>query len=81
MTVAISIADCEPIYFAFPPIFLSPIFLSKSGIPMFLSRFRVRGYKCLEDIDLALTPIHVLIGPGDSGKTGLLEAISAFYGR
>src|SRR5208282_2865687 len=48
---------------------------------MFLSRFRVRGYKCLEDVDIALTPIHVLIGPGDSGKTSLLEAISAFYGR
>ena len=48
---------------------------------MFLSRFRVRGYKCLEDVEVALTPIHVLIGPGDSGKTSLLEAISAFYGR
>ena len=48
---------------------------------MFLSRFRVRGYKCLEDVDVALTPIHVLIGPSDSGKTSLLEAISAFYGR
>ena len=48
---------------------------------MFLSRFRVRGYKCLEDLELALTPIHVLIGPGDCGKTSLLEAISAFYGR
>ncbi len=48
---------------------------------MFLSRFHVRGYKCLEDVDVALTPMHVLIGPGDSGKTSLLEAISAFYGR
>ena len=28
-----------------------------------------------------LTPIHVFIGPGDSGKTSLLEAISAFHGR
>lgn len=48
---------------------------------MFLSRFRVRGYKCLEDVDIALTPIHVLIGRGDCGKTSLLEAISAFCGR
>ena len=48
---------------------------------MFLSRFRVRGYKCLEDVELPLTPIHVLTGQSDSGKTSLLEAISAFYGR
>ena len=35
---------------------------------MFLSRFRVRGYKCLEDVDLALTPIHVLIGPAIAAR-------------
>jgi len=48
---------------------------------MFLSRFRVRGYKCLEDVEVPLTPIHVFIGPGGCGKTSLLEAISALYGR
>ena len=48
---------------------------------MFLSRFRVRGYKCLEDVEVSLSPIHVLIGRSDSGKSSLLEAISAFYGR
>jgi predicted ATPase len=45
---------------------------------MFLSRFGVKDYKCLGDIDLPLTPMHVLIGPNDSGKTSLLEALAAF---
>ena len=44
---------------------------------MFLSRFGVKNYKCLGDIDIPLTPIHVLIGPNDSGKTSLLEAMAA----
>jgi len=46
---------------------------------MYLSRFRVKNYKCLADVDIPLTPIHVLIGPNDAGKTSLLETISAFY--
>jgi hypothetical protein len=44
---------------------------------MFLSRFGVKRYKCLGDIDIPLTPIHVLIGENDAGKTSLLEAIAA----
>jgi len=47
---------------------------------MFLSRFGVKNYKCLGEIDIPLTPIHVLIGPNDSGKTSLLEAMAAFHG-
>lgn len=46
---------------------------------MYLSRFGVKNYKCLGEIDIPLTPIHVLIGQNDSGKTSLLEAIYAFY--
>ena len=46
---------------------------------MFLSRFGVKNYKCLVDIDIPLTPIHVLIGQNDAGKTSLLEALEAFY--
>ena len=45
---------------------------------MFLSRFGVKRYKCLGDIDVPLTPIHVLIGENDAGKTSLLEAMAAF---
>ena len=47
---------------------------------MFLSRFGVKNYKCLGDIDIPLTPLHVLIGQNDSGKTSLLEAVVALYG-
>jgi predicted ATPase len=42
-----------------------------------ITHFRVRNYKALRDVSLALTPIHVLIGPNDSGKTSLLEAMRA----
>jgi predicted ATPase len=45
---------------------------------MYLSRFGVTDYKCLGDVDVPLTPMHVLIGPNDSGKTSLLEALAAY---
>ena len=40
-----------------------------------LSHFSVKNYKCLADVSLPLTPIHVLIGQFDTGKTSLSEAI------
>ncbi len=40
-----------------------------------ISQFRVQHYKALRDVTLELTPMHVLIGPNDSGKTSLLEAL------
>ena len=43
-----------------------------------IKRFRVQNYKALRDVSLELTPMHVLIGPNDSGKTSILEAIAAF---
>ncbi len=46
---------------------------------MFLSRFGVKNYKCLGEIEIPLTPIHVLIGENDAGKTSLLEAMDAFF--
>lgn len=42
-----------------------------------ITRFRVKNYKALRDVELDLTPIHVLIGPNDTGKTSLLEAMRA----
>jgi AAA15 family ATPase/GTPase len=39
--------------------------------------FSVNNYKCLVDVGLPLTPIHVIIGQNDSGKTSLLEAMLA----
>jgi energy-coupling factor transporter ATP-binding protein EcfA2 len=42
-----------------------------------IQRFRVQNYKALRDVTLDLTPMHVLIGPNDTGKTSLLEALAA----
>lgn len=42
-----------------------------------IRRFHVKNYKALRDVSLELTPMHVLIGPNDSGKTSILEAIAA----
>ncbi len=42
-----------------------------------IKRLRVQNYKALHDITLELTPLHVLIGPNDSGKTSIMEAIAA----
>ena len=55
-------------------------YFTSKGTNMFLSRFGVKNYKCLGEIDIPLTPIHVLIGPNDAGKTSLMEAIAALYG-
>lgn len=43
-----------------------------------IKTFRVQNYKALCDVTLELTPIHVLIGPNDSGKTSLMEALRAY---
>jgi predicted ATPase len=42
-----------------------------------IKQFRVQNYKALHDVTLELTPLHVLIGPNDSGKSSILEAIAA----
>jgi predicted ATPase len=42
-----------------------------------IDEFDVNNYKCLVDVRLPLTPIHVIIGQNDSGKTSLLEAMLA----
>jgi predicted ATPase len=42
-----------------------------------IKRFQVQNYKALRDVTLDLTPIHVLIGPNDTGKTSILEALAA----
>ena len=44
-----------------------------------LSHFSVKNYKCLADVSLPLTPLHVLIGQNDTGKTSLLEAIRVSF--
>ncbi|MDX1967878.1 MAG: AAA family ATPase [Planctomycetaceae bacterium] len=41
-----------------------------------IETFRVQNFKALRDVTLNLTPIHLLIGPNDSGKTSLLQALA-----
>ncbi len=43
-----------------------------------ITHFSVKNYKALVSVGVPLTPIHVIIGQNDSGKTSLLEAIHAF---
>jgi energy-coupling factor transporter ATP-binding protein EcfA2 len=40
-------------------------------------RFRVQNFKALRDVTFDLTPLHVLIGPNDSGKSSILQALGA----
>src|SRR5487761_1297112 len=42
-----------------------------------IERIKIQNYKALREVSLELTPIHVLIGPNDSGKTSVLEAVAA----
>ena len=42
-----------------------------------ITKLRVKNFKALRDVEISLTPIHVLIGPNDSGKTSILDAIAA----
>jgi predicted ATPase len=42
-----------------------------------ITRLRVKNFKALRDVEVQLTPIHVLIGPNDSGKTSILDALAA----
>ncbi|WAS96899.1 AAA family ATPase [Nannocystis punicea] len=40
-----------------------------------LARLHVQNFKCLRDVDLAFGPFTVLIGPNDSGKSSILDAL------
>jgi predicted ATPase len=44
------------------------------GTPM-LTRIHIENYKCLRDVTVDLAPFTVLIGPNDSGKSSLLDAL------
>ncbi len=44
-----------------------------------IKQFHVENFKALRDVTVDLTPFHVLIGPNDSGKTSILQAIAALF--
>ncbi|AUX40112.1 hypothetical protein SOCE26_015090 [Sorangium cellulosum] len=41
----------------------------------YVEQLRIQGYGCVHDATLALTPLHALIGPNDSGKSTVLRAL------
>ncbi len=42
-----------------------------------VDQLRIQGFGCITDATLALTPLHAIIGPSDSGKTTVLRALRA----
>ncbi len=42
-----------------------------------VDKLRIQGFGCIADATLALTPIHAIVGPSDSGKTTVLRALRA----
>src|SRR5689334_715303 len=43
--------------------------------PPFITRFHVQHFRCVNDCELKLTRLHALVGPNDSGKSTLLQAL------
>ncbi len=42
-----------------------------------ITRVEIKNFKAIREASINLTPVHLLIGPNDSGKTSVLEAIAA----
>lgn len=42
-----------------------------------ITKLRIQGFGCIRDATFALTPLHAIIGPSDSGKTTVLRALRA----
>jgi predicted ATPase len=40
-----------------------------------INRLRIQRFKCLRDVEMTFEPLTVLIGPNDSGKSSILQAL------
>jgi predicted ATPase len=40
-----------------------------------ITQLNVKNYRCIQDIEFKLTPLHAVIGPNDSGKSSILRAL------
>lgn len=38
---------------------------------------RITDFRCIRHVELLLTPLHALVGPNDSGKSTILQAVAA----
>ena len=45
-----------------------------------IERFAAKNFGCLKETSLALTRVHALVGPNDSGKSTILAALHAARG-
>jgi predicted ATPase len=45
-----------------------------------IEKIHIQNFKCLRDVTVELGPFNVLIGPNDSGKSSLLQAIELLRG-
>ena len=43
-----------------------------------ITHLHIQNFKCLRDVQIDLAPFTILIGPNDSGKSSLLDAVSLF---
>lgn len=43
-----------------------------------LNKIRIQNFKCLREVEVDLTPLTVLIGPNDSGKSSFLTCLELF---
>jgi hypothetical protein len=46
-----------------------------------IQRVEIENYGCIRKLDLALSPLHALIGPNDSGKSTILRALRTAVDR
>lgn len=42
-----------------------------------ITHLHIQNFKCLRDVQVDLVPFTILIGPNDSGKSSLLDAVQA----
>ena len=47
----------------------------RAELPMRLTRLRVKNFRSIADIDIPLSPLAVLVGSNDSGKSNVVDAL------
>ena len=45
-----------------------------------IDRIHIKGFGCVQDVELELGPLQAFIGPNDSGKSTILRAVEVAVG-
>ena len=48
---------------------------------MHISRLVIKNFRCICDLDISLSPISVIIGENNAGKSAVLDAVKIALGR